>query len=124
MRKKNKLVARSLLLLCMVSVMLLFFGCAQEPVQEETVPETTEETTLPPPEENVFTPSDFAYEGDYLTCLSQESLLGIDVSTFQKEIDWEQVAASGVSYAMIRAGYRGYSTGNLNIDPYFEVNIH
>lgn len=119
MKKRNRsLVARSLLLLCLVSLMLTFFGCAQEPVQEITVPETTqEETTLPPPDENVFTPFDFIYEGDYLTCLTHESVLGIDVSTFQKEIDWEQVKAAGIDFAMIRVGFRGYgTTGSLNED--------
>ena len=51
------------------------------------------------------------------------SHIGIDVSSHQKEIDWAQVAASGVSYAMIRAGYRGYETGNINLDQYFVTNI-
>lgn len=49
---------------------------------------------------------------------------GIDVSKFQGDIDWEQVAASGVEFAIIRAGYRGYgSTGTLVTDEYFEHNM-
>jgi len=51
------------------------------------------------------------------------SSIGIDVSFHQQEIDWEQVAAAGVEYAMIRVGYRGYETGNLNLDRRFEDNI-
>ena len=49
--------------------------------------------------------------------------IGIDVSSHQKDIDWQQVAASGVRFAIIRAGYRGYTKGNLNLDPYFQRNI-
>lgn len=43
---------------------------------------------------------------------------GIDVSKHQGVIDWEQVKASGVQFAMIRAGY-----GANDIDAQFERNI-
>jgi GH25 family lysozyme M1 (1,4-beta-N-acetylmuramidase) len=33
---------------------------------------------------------------------------GIDVSYYQGEIDWKKVKASGIEFAMIRLGYRGY----------------
>lgn len=50
--------------------------------------------------------------------------LGIDVSSHQKEIDWQQVAASGIEFAMIRLGYRGYGMeGTVNLDPYFQQNL-
>lgn len=75
------------------------------PETTQAVPETT---TLPPPTENVFTPMDFGYEGDYLTCLTDESWLGIDVSRYQGDVDWEQVKEAGVEFAMIRVGFRGY----------------
>ncbi len=48
---------------------------------------------------------------------------GIDVSKWNKEIDWEKVKEAGVEFAIIRCGYRGSSTGSLVIDPYFEKNI-
>ncbi|MGN1002840.1 MAG: GH25 family lysozyme [Oscillospiraceae bacterium] len=48
---------------------------------------------------------------------------GIDVSEHQGQIDWARVAADGIDFAMIRAGYRGYSRGGLNEDPYFRTNI-
>ena len=49
---------------------------------------------------------------------------GIDVSVYQGEIDWQAVAASGVNFAMIRVGYRGYgSAGKLMPDKYFVQNI-
>lgn len=45
------------------------------------------------------------------------ALKGIDVSEHQKSIDWNQVKASGVQFAMLRGGY-----GKNNIDKYFHAN--
>lgn len=53
----------------------------------------------------------------------QQARIGIDVSTYQGEIDWEKVADSGVEFAMIRCGYRGYSKGVIVPDKNFEQNI-
>ncbi len=49
--------------------------------------------------------------------------LGIDVSKWNKEIDWEAVKEEGVEFAIIRCGYRGASSGALVIDPMYEENI-
>lgn len=48
---------------------------------------------------------------------------GIDVSSFQGEIDWQKVKAAGVDFAMIRLGYRGYGTGQILLDDYFDANM-
>ena len=48
---------------------------------------------------------------------------GIDVSVHQESINWELVADDGISFAMIRAGYRGYTVGQLNTDETFYQNI-
>ena len=46
---------------------------------------------------------------------------GIDVSTFQGEIDWDKVKNDGIEFAIIRAGFgRG---GNNQIDAKFHDNI-
>lgn len=50
--------------------------------------------------------------------------LGIDVSSYQENVDWQQVAAAGYEFAFIRIGYRGYGTeGTLNLDKYFQQNL-
>ena len=49
--------------------------------------------------------------------------LGVDVSFYQGEIDWEAAAADGVEFAMIRCGYRGSETGAMVVDEQFENNI-
>ncbi len=53
----------------------------------------------------------------------ENGTIGIDVSKYNKDIDWEKVRASGIEYAIIRMGYRGSSTGALVTDPYYEQNI-
>ena len=90
----------------------------QAPTEAPTRAPTEPEPTLPPPEENPFDRLDFQYEGRYLKLIEGRSVIGIDVSRWQQTIDWEQVKASGVEFAMIRLGYRGYEEGGLNVDNY------
>lgn len=53
----------------------------------------------------------------------KSSLDGIDVSAWNGTIDWGRVKASGIDFAIIRIGFRGYGTGSLNEDRCFEYNI-
>lgn len=49
---------------------------------------------------------------------------GIDVSYYQYTIDWDKVKKSGVQFAIIRAGYRGWgSSGSLVEDNKFKENL-
>ncbi|MEG0692826.1 MAG: GH25 family lysozyme, partial [Oscillospiraceae bacterium] len=48
---------------------------------------------------------------------------GIDVSKHQGKIDWKKVKADGVEFALIRLGYRGYGTGKVLLDEFYEANI-
>lgn len=52
-----------------------------------------------------------------------EATLGIDVSKYQGTIDWGQVKASGVDFAMVRVGYRAKTTGILYEDPGARYNL-
>ena len=98
---------------------------APEKPTEESVEQTTEattEATEPPIPENPYGPMDFGYEGEYLTCLAGESMVGIDVSYWQGDIDWQQVADSGVEFAIIRLAWRGSEQGLLFADEYAQTN--
>ena len=64
---------------------------------------------------NVYT---FAADG----ALNQTAR-GIDVSKYQGSIDWNAVAADGITFAIIRVGYRGYGSGALVEDSTFRQNI-
>ena len=51
------------------------------------------------------------------------SYFGIDVSSFQGDINWQLVREDGVEFAFLRAGYRGYGEeGNIRADEKFEAN--
>lgn len=52
-----------------------------------------------------------------------ERVYGIDVSYYQEDIDWEKVKASGIEFAILRLGYRGYSAGTLVTDSRFHEYI-
>ena len=48
---------------------------------------------------------------------------GIDVSEYQKSIDWEKVKKAGAQFAIIRLGYSSASDGSLHLDSRYEENI-
>ncbi|MCR5544608.1 MAG: glycoside hydrolase family 25 protein [Eubacterium sp.] len=52
-----------------------------------------------------------------------QAKVGIDVSEFQKQIDWEKVANTGIKVAIIRIGYRGYGKGKIMPDNLAEQNL-
>lgn len=82
-------------------ICLLVFLLAEKPEnrQETTEKSSTEETT------SGFTS-------------------GIDVSEYQGEIDWIKVKESGVEFAIIRLGFRGYGAeGNIQKDINFDINM-
>ena len=49
--------------------------------------------------------------------------LGIDISEFQGDIDWTAVRNSGITFAFIRCGGRGYSQGGIYDDTKFFQNV-
>lgn len=54
---------------------------------------------------------------------NENTMIGIDVSKYQGDIDWDKVKASGVEFAMIRLGTQWYFGEEYIIDPYYEQNI-
>lgn len=49
---------------------------------------------------------------------------GLDVSIYQKTIDWQQTKADGIDFAIVRVGGRGYgSAGKMYSDDNFKRNI-
>jgi len=59
---------------------------------------------------------------DYVLDDDKKAKKGIDVSRYQGDIDWEKVAASGIDFAFLRAGFRGYGSGELQADETFLTN--
>ena len=70
------------------------------------------------------TPKEPNYFDDILdNYKTEKTQIGIDVSKWQGEIDWEKVKNAGVEFAIIRMGYQTDYDGDYVIDPYFVANI-
>ncbi len=98
---------------------------ATAPVATEPEPMATEpENPTIPPDRNPYDRFDFQYNRhNYLLLQNVESLPGVDVSAYQGNIDWKRVAASGIRFAIVRLGYRGYGSGKLVEDEYARANL-
>ncbi len=48
---------------------------------------------------------------------------GIDISSWQGNVDWEKVRASGVEFVMLRVGLRKLVSGEIVEDTTFETNV-
>lgn len=75
---------------------------------------------------NTLQNADFCWDGDRLVYIGREyqTRFGIDVSSYQGNIDWEAVANDGVDFVMVRLGFRGYGeSGTLNEDKYYYRNV-
>ena len=96
-------------------------GTPAETAQTPAEPVDLEPTVA----ENSYDAAGFYEEGGFKRYKSADTVasVGVDVSSHQQQIDWELVAANGVEFAMIRAGYRGYTQGEIQPDDYFTQNI-
>ncbi len=96
----------------------------EEILLEPTVSETEPENPTIPPDRNPYDRNDFQYNRhNYLLLQNLDSSPGVDVSAFQGDINWKRVAASGIEFAIIRLGYRGYESGKLVEDEYAKANL-
>ncbi len=97
----------------------------EPPEEEEPVTFRFGDKVLTPLEGMPLNPYDkdaFTVDGDGRVTYPGAKV-GIDVSTHQKDIDWEAVKADGIDFAMIRLGHRGYTEGGLFMDQTFEQNL-
>ena len=109
--------------LAILTVVLLIVLCllrgAEDPAQASTgETQLATEPTLPPPEANPYGPTDFQYDGRYLTCIAGASRLGIDVSAYQGEIDWQILSKNNIFFAYIKA-----TEGSSFVDKNFAYNF-
>ncbi len=87
---------RSIRLVALASLSLAIAACDAEPAPSENVGEA---------------------ESELKVCPGAKTVRGIDVSEYQETIDWNQVAASGIKFAIAR---KSYGTGH--IDATFPAN--
>ena len=95
-----------------------------EVILEPTISETEPENPTIPPDRNPYGRYDFQYNRhNYLLLQNVDSSPGVDVSAHQGDIDWAAVKDSGIEFAIIRLGYRGYGSGKLVEDEYAKKNL-
>ena len=96
----------------------------RETILEPTISETEPENPTIPPDANPYNRYDFQYNRhNYLLLQNVTSMPGVDVSAHQGKIDWAAVKNSGIEFAIIRLGYRGYGSGKLVEDEYARKNL-
>ena len=96
----------------------------EQTILEPTISETEPENPTIPPDRNPYNRYDFQYNRhNYLLLQNVNSSPGVDVSAHQGKIDWTAVKNSGIEFAIIRLGYRGYGSGKLVEDDYAKQNL-
>ena len=113
------MVKRLIGIVLAAALLMVFCGCELK----KDSPKITAPPTRPTLPTNPYSSKDFEFDGQFLHCTAGESLVGIDVSAHQGEIDWQQVKDCGVEFVFIRLGYRGYDTGEICIDAYAKYNL-
>ncbi len=139
-RKNRQRICAALLLV--VAALLVACGAQsatneaenEQAAQEDTAQETEQTTVVSVGGQPVAVDESLAqnelsaedFETDAQTgriiCTACDTLTGVDVSSYQGEIDWAAVAADGIDFAMLRIGNRGYTEGGLKADSTFEAN--
>jgi lysozyme len=124
-------------ILVLVTLWFNIQGCifrSSQQIEEEAGSSKTEEETITvygdyipvdtSVDKNEYDPALFSKSDDgRITYNSETAKSGVDVSSYQGDIDWAQVSESGMDFAIIRMGYRGYGSGSLNTDEMFHTNV-
>lgn len=129
-KKRKSKTSRSGLLIAVLSaalvvtVFFLFRSLRTYSAETAAEPEVSVSVvpTLPP---SGLSAQCFGTADGYKTYVSDTitAKLGVDISSHQQEVDWTALAESPVDFVILRAGYRGYGDGSVNIDSYFAENI-
>lgn len=119
-----------IIILSLVIVFILSSFSEKDEPETTTLEITTEDRDgvpyYPDIPASAFLPEYFTKEDGRIvyTDNSVKYYTGIDVSTFQGDIDWDDVSNDGIDFAIIRIGLRGYgSKGSMHEDDTGRKNI-
>ena len=118
-KKENFSFVPMIVLLCVLMVCMIA-GIIYGITRKTDSPDEPTEPTAP---RNEYNEEDFYYEDGFLRYQGMEHMVGIDVSVHQGVIDWQKVANAGVEFAIIRAGYRGSTVGEVYTDAQLYYNM-
>ena len=128
-KRKNKssrsgLLIAALFAALILTVFFLFRFLRTHSAEAAAEPEVSVSVapTLPP---SGLSAQCFGTSDGYKTYISDTvtAKLGVDISSHQDWVDWTALAESPVDFVILRAGYRGYGDGSVNIDSKFAENI-
>lgn len=117
---KYKVIIYILFIIILISIGFIIYMFSFKPEvnkKQELVFETTEEYI------KYITKKDWNIKNQYQAREVKREVKGIDVSSWQGDIDWEKVKNSGIDFVMIRCGFRGQVDDSINIDSKFIYNI-
>ena len=69
---------------------------------------------------NSYNFDDFYRVGSVMHYKPIKTKLGIDISRYQDQVNWQQVKDSGIEFVITRVGSRGYTEGNITKDGLFD----
>ncbi len=69
----------------------------------------------------VTTTTDF--KNIYKKYKTNNTLIGLDLSKWQEQVDFDKIKAQGVEFVMLKIGGQSEKSGKLELDPYFINNI-
>lgn len=72
---------------------------------------------------NQATPSGTYFQDVLNMHLDENTKIGIDISKWQGDVDFEKVKNAGAEFVMIRIGSQNGVSGEYTLDPYFKQNI-
>lgn len=126
-KQRFKLIMIAICFLCLVALMTVAFvlgteGTGSLPETPTSAPSAQKEPAKTPKKQNLWASITDALDGGKVK-ETEEITFGIDVAKYQGTIDWEDVAASGVDFAMVRLGYRGLVEGEITEDTNARYNL-
>lgn len=125
-RSQAMLMVLAITALLILAALLLRIMLHQQTPPEDSGSISAESVTEPPQmPANTLMETCFGEENGYKTYQSGtvSAKLGLDISSHQGWIDWSAVAEGPADFVILRAGYRGYADGSINLDSYWEYNI-
>lgn len=72
---------------------------------------------------NAYADAKFTQQDGIKQYQDADAAAGVDVSSWQGEIDWDAVKKAGIQFAFVRVGFRGQTEGQIYLDQRFEANL-
>ncbi len=123
---ESKLSVSIVALIAMLTVSVLIYANVNRDIAYEYTPTLEVEMEEETQSYNGYNMGNVYFENGIAHYEDEQytSRFGVDVSSHNSYVDWQSLKDAGVTFAMIRVGYRGYDLGGITEDAYFEQNIN